>query len=126
MYSAMLLEHFENPRNVGEFAGASARVRVENPVCGDVLELSLRVEGGRIVEARFRAKGCVPSIACGSALTEIVTAMSLADARDLTKDDLLEGVGGVPAASGHAAALAIEALKQAIACADVLQCSSES
>lgn len=121
MYSAMLLDHFENPRNVGEVKDAVTRVCVENPVCGDVLELSLRVEAGRIVEARFRAKGCVPSIACGSALTELALGRTLNEAAALLGKDLIAAVGGVPEASTHAAALAVEALRKAVESALMLQ-----
>ena len=64
-YSPKLLDHFQNPRNAGDIAGADAVAETENPVCGDVLRLSLRIEGGQIAEVRFKARGCVPSIACG-------------------------------------------------------------
>ena len=71
MYSPQLLDHFEHPRNAGDLADADARVRVENPACGDILELSIKLFDGRIGEIRFRAKGCVPAMACGSLITEI-------------------------------------------------------
>lgn len=112
MYSAKLLDHFENPRNVGEVADATARVRVENPVCGDILELSARVENGVIAEIRFRAKGCVPAMACGSAVTELARGRTLAEAREISHEAVLAAVGGVPPASGHAAIMAVEALRK--------------
>jgi len=68
MYSAQVLDHFQNPRGVGELPDATVSVEVQNPACGDVMRLSLRVVDGRVVDARFRAKGCVPAIACGSRL----------------------------------------------------------
>ena len=71
MYSPQLLDHFEHPRNAGELADADARVRVENPACGDILELAVKVEGNCIQEIRFLAKGCVPAMACGSLITEM-------------------------------------------------------
>ncbi|HZQ67687.1 MAG TPA: iron-sulfur cluster assembly scaffold protein [Terriglobales bacterium] len=111
MYSAEVLDHFEHPRNPGDVAGADASVQVENPACGDVLKLSARVGEGRLVEVRFRAKGCVPAIACGSLLTEMVRGQTLAEARAVSRDDLLKAIGGLPAASGHAAHLALDALK---------------
>jgi nitrogen fixation NifU-like protein len=74
MYSPQLLDHFEHPRNAGDVAHANARMRVENPACGDILELAVRVEAGRIREIRFLAKGCVPAMACGSLITEMVAA----------------------------------------------------
>ena len=90
---------------------ADAVARVENPVCGDVLELSVKVENGRIVDIRFRAKGCVPSMACGSAITELVKGKSVATGRELRMEDVLQKVGGVPEASRHAGVLAVDALR---------------
>jgi nitrogen fixation protein NifU and related proteins len=103
MYSALVLDHFENPRNVGDIAGADAAAEVENPVCGDVVRLTLRVGGDRIVEARFKAKGCVASVACASALTEAITEKSLDEVRSLTREDISAALGGLPQASEHAA-----------------------
>ena len=114
MYSAQLLDHFQNPRNAGEVLDADATAEIENPVCGDVLRFTLRVEGGRIAEIRFKAKGCVPSMACASALTEIVSGKSLADVRSLTRDTLIAAVGGLPQASTHAAQLALDTLNTAL------------
>jgi nitrogen fixation NifU-like protein len=114
MYSASLLDHFQNPRNAGEIPGADADVQIENPVCGDVLRLTLKIESGRVVEIRFKAKGCVPTIACGSALTELVREKSIDEVRRLTRADLMGEVGGLPQASTHAAQLAIDALTAAL------------
>jgi len=91
---------------------ADSTAKVENPACGDVLELSVRLEGDRIVEIRFRAKGCVPAMACGSALTELVKGRSVAEARQVSREELVRKVGGVPEASNHASHLAIETLAQ--------------
>ena len=66
MYSAQLLDHFENPRNPGDVPDADAMIELENPACGDVLRLTLKIKSGRVAEIRFKAKGCVPSMACGS------------------------------------------------------------
>jgi len=115
MYSAELLDHFEHPRNAGELASASVRVRVENPACGDVLELAARFEGDRIKEIRFRAQGCVPAMACASAMTELVKGRSIEQARAIQRDDIVREVGGLPAASGHAAQLAADALRTILA-----------
>jgi nitrogen fixation NifU-like protein len=114
MYSTELLDHFEHPRNPGRLEAPDAEVTVENPACGDVLELSVQVESGTIAAIRFRAKGCVPAMACGSALTELVQGKSLAEARGLSPDALVQRVGGLPPASGHAAQLAIDALAEAL------------
>jgi len=110
MYSAQLLDHFENPRNAGVVESPVAAVQVENPVCGDVLALSARISGGRIMEIKFKAKGCVPTIACASALTELVVGKTVADAAGIEKESLLAAVSGVPPASTHAAQLALDAL----------------
>jgi nitrogen fixation protein NifU and related proteins len=111
MYSAQVLDHFENPRNAGELPNADVRVRVENPACGDVLELTATMESGKIAAIRFRAKGCVSAMACGSALTEIVSGMSVEEARRLRREVLVDRVGGLPEASQHAGHLAIDALR---------------
>lgn len=115
MYSAQLLDHFQNPRNVGDIAGADASVEIENPVCGDIIRLSLRVGNGSITEIRFKAKGCVPAMACGSALTELAQGKTVAEARLLTRDDVINAVGSLPNASTHAAQLAVDVLLTALA-----------
>lgn len=114
MYSAELLDHFQNPRNAGDLEGADAVAEIENPACGDVLRLSLKTDGGRITEIRFKAKGCVPSMACASALTELVEDHTLDEARSLTRDSLIAAVGGLPQASTHAAQLALDTLSAAL------------
>jgi nitrogen fixation NifU-like protein len=114
MYSPQLLDHFQNPRNAGEIAEADAAAEIENPACGDVLHLTLRVSAGRIAEAKFKAKGCVAAIACGSALTELVVSKSLSEARDLRRADVIAAVGGLPEGSTHAAQLALDALSKAL------------
>ncbi len=115
MYSAQLLDHFQNPRNAGDLPDADATVEIENPVCGDVIRLSLKFDAGRIAEIKFKAKGCVPAMACGSALTEMVLGKTAEEARMLTREDLVRAVGGLPQASSHAAQLALDALSAALA-----------
>ncbi len=114
MYSAQLLDHFQNPRNAGDVAGADATAEIENPACGDVLRLSLKVSAGRIVEIGFKAKGCVPSMACASAITEMAAGKTVAEAGGLRRDELVAAVGGLPQASEHAAQLALDALSAAL------------
>jgi len=114
VYSAKLLDHFEHPRNVGEIAGADAWVRVENPACGDIMQLTLKLAAGRIAEARYRTKGCVASIACGSALTEMLIGLTPAEAAVLNRDAVVVAVGGLPNESIHASHLAIDALRAAL------------
>jgi nitrogen fixation NifU-like protein len=111
MYSAELLDHFEHPRNSGELPDAGAHVRLQNPACGDILELAVKITAGCIAEIRFRAKGCVPAMACASAITELAKGKSIADARSIGKDDVIRAVGNLPPASGHAAQLAVDALR---------------
>ena len=110
MYSALLLNHFQNPRNVGDIVDPDARAESENPACGDRLRLTFRISGDRIVRAQFKAKGCVAAIACGSALTELVAGKTLKEALRLRREDVSDAVGGLPQASVHAAQLALDAL----------------
>jgi nitrogen fixation NifU-like protein len=114
MYSPQLLDHFQSPRNAGDIAGADATAEIENPACGDVLRLTFKIEAGRIAAIGFKAKGCVPSMACASALTELVAGKSIEDARALSREVLIAAVGGVPQASMHAAQLALDALSAAL------------
>lgn len=111
MYSPQLLDHFEHPRNAGEVAEPDARTRVENPACGDILELSANVREGRVVEIRFKAKGCVPAMACGSLITDMVNGKTLVEAAGMSREEVVERIGGLPVASGHAAQLAVDALR---------------
>jgi len=114
MYSPQVLDHFQNPRNAGDLPTADATVEIENPACGDILRLSLKLADGRITEIKFKAKGCVPAMACGSALTEIVLGKTADEARKLTRDDLVHALGGLPQASSHAPQLALDALAAAL------------
>ena len=110
VYSAQLLDHFQNPRNAGEIEAPDRVARLENPACGDILELMLKMEGNRLTDIRFRAKGCVPAMACGSAITELVKGKVVAEARKVSREELIEKVGGLPQASAHASHLAIDTL----------------
>ena len=110
MYSAQVLDHFEHPRNTGQVSDADASVQVENPACGDILRLSAKISDGHITDIRFRAKGCVPSMACASLLTEMVKGRSLAEARQLRREQLVAAAGSLPPASMHASHLALDAL----------------
>jgi nitrogen fixation NifU-like protein len=114
MYSTQMLDHFQNPRNAGEVADADAAAQIENPACGDVLRLTLKITGGRIAEIRFKAQGCVPSMACASALTELVAGRTPDEVRSLSRDALIAAVGGLPQASTHAAQLALDTLSAAL------------
>ncbi|MGA2337745.1 MAG: iron-sulfur cluster assembly scaffold protein [Terriglobales bacterium] len=110
VYSAELLDHFQNPRNAGEVADPDRSARLENPVCGDILELTLKLEGKRIADIRFRAKGCVSAMACGSAITELAKGKNVDQARQVSREELVQKVGGLPEASAHASQLAMDTL----------------
>jgi nitrogen fixation NifU-like protein len=114
MYSAQLLDHFQNPRNAGDVADADAMAEINNPACGDILRLSLKIKNGRITEIGFKAKGCVPSMACASAITELVLRKTVEEARKVRPDDVISAVGGLPQASAHAPQLALDALSGAL------------
>ena len=113
-YSDAFKDHVANPRNAGELTGADAAAELTNPVCGDTLRLTLRVSGRRIEAARFLAHGCAATIACGSALAELLEGMTLEDAARLTRQDIARRLDGLPARKGHAAALAVETLHAAL------------
>jgi nitrogen fixation NifU-like protein len=110
VYSPELLDHFQNPRNAGALQSPDRSAQLENPACGDVLELTMNLEGTTIAEIRFRAKGCVPAIACGSAITELVRGKNIDEARQVSREDLVRKVGGLPPASAHASHLALDTL----------------
>ncbi|HEX2713198.1 MAG TPA: iron-sulfur cluster assembly scaffold protein [Candidatus Acidoferrales bacterium] len=115
MYNPAVLDHFKNPRNAGELPGATATVEVSNPACGDIMELAVRVAGGRIADARFRTRGCVTAIACGSLLTELVRGKTLDEARRITYQQISEALGGLPPATVHGSQLACDALTAVLA-----------
>jgi len=110
VYSPKLLDHFEHPRNAGVVNDPDGSVQVENPACGDLLKLTARLSQGRIRELKFQAQGCVPAIACGSALTELIIGKSLNEAARVSREDLVASLGQLPEASTHASHLAIDAL----------------
>jgi nitrogen fixation protein NifU and related proteins len=110
MFSDAVLDHFQNPRNAGELPGADAKVEVSNPVCGDVLQLAVRIDGERIAEARFLCRGCTTSIASASLLTEQLLDRTLGEARALTAASISQSLGGLPPATIHGAELAADAI----------------
>ena len=113
-YSETFKDHLAHPRNAGELPGANAVAEQTNPVCGDRLRLSLLIRGDRIVTARFLAYGCPPTLACGSALAEILEGITVEDALKITRQQIVSAVGGLPSRKQHAAALAIEAVRSAL------------
>ena len=111
MHHPLLLEHFRNPRNAGELEAADAVVEFSNPVCGDILKLWVKVHDGRVTAIRFKCRGCVAAMACGSALTELVRGQPLAEVAELTTTAVEAAVGKLETASKHAAVLAVDALR---------------
>lgn len=114
MYSPQVLDHFQHPRNAGEVLNPDSSVQIDNPACGDVLKLTLRVVDGRVQEIRFLAQGCVPAMACASQLTELVQGKTIAEVRQLRREELVGAIGGLPKPSLHASYLAMDALNAAI------------
>ena len=115
MHSPAVLDHFRNPRNAGDLPNATAVVEVMNPVCGDILRLAARVDRGAIVESRFKAQGCVTSLACASILTELLAGESLGEARSITAAQISDALGGLQQTTFHAAQLAAAALAALLA-----------
>jgi nitrogen fixation protein NifU and related proteins len=111
MYPAALLDHFQNPRNVGELPAPAVTVEVSNPACGDILRLSVRFENGVAREVRYKVRGCTASIAAGSALTEWITGKARAELTAFQAAAVDEAVGGLPAESKHAATLCVDGIK---------------
>ena len=111
MYSEALLDHFRNPRFVGELKAPAVTVEVSNPACGDILRLAAAFDGDRIAEVRYRVRGCTASIAAGSALTEMITGQTRSALKSITAQDIEDRLGGLPPASKHAAALCIDGLR---------------
>jgi len=114
-YGDVVLDHFDNPRNVGDVENPDATGRAANPACGDTLVLTLRVREGRIEQARFRASGCGASIASSSMTTVMLTGLGVDDARRITNQQVAEALGGLPPAKMHCSVLAQEAIRSALA-----------
>lgn len=115
MYSEKLLDHFQNPRHVGELPPPAITVEVTNPACGDILKLSILTGAGVIIDARYKTRGCTASIAAGSALTELLPGKSRPQLSALRPADIEHAVGGLSPESKHAAVLCIDAVKALLA-----------
>lgn len=114
MYSSTLLDHFQHPRNSGIIDAPTVSVQAENPACGDVMKLMLRIKEEKITEIKYQVRGCVAAIACGSALTEIMAGKSLKDVAAIRREQLVESVGGLPGESMHASHLVMDCVKLAL------------
>jgi len=114
MYSKKVLEHFMNPRNVGEIPDADGVGIEGNPVCGDVMKIYIKVKDDKIVDAKFQTFGCGAAIAVSSMITEIVKGKTLDEAMKISKDVVAEALGGLPPQKMHCSNLGADALKKAI------------
>ncbi len=109
--SPELIDHFRNPRNVGELAAPAVTVEVSNPVCGDILRFSVRMDSGRVAETGYKVRGCAASIAAGSALTVLAAGRDRAGLGEITRETVEAAVGGLSNESKHAAALCVDAVR---------------
>ncbi|GAC1406352.1 MAG: Fe-S cluster assembly scaffold protein NifU [Chloroflexota bacterium] len=114
MFSQTVLDHFEFPRNTGAMTDADVSAGAENPVCGDQLKIWLRIVDGRITGVSWNAQGCAPVIAAASITSELLTGMALEKASALTKEYIIEQLGGLPSRKIHAATLVITTIRKAI------------
>jgi len=113
-YTEKVKDHFFNPRNVGEIPDADGIGTVGNPTCGDVMTIYIKVKDDRIIDIKFKTYGCAAAIASSSIATEIVKGKTLDEALHLTRDDVANELGGLPAVKMHCSNLASDALKEAI------------
>ena len=113
-YSEKVMEHFRNPRNVGEIENPDGVGHVGNPVCGDIMELYIKVDKGIITDAKFKTFGCGAAIATSSMVTELVKGKSVEEALEISNKAVAEALGGLPSIKMHCSVLAEEALKSAI------------
>lgn len=113
-YSEKVMDHFMNPRNVGEITDASGIGTVGNPICGDVMKMFLKIENDIIVDVKFKTFGCGAAVATSSMVTEMVKGKSIEDALKITNKAVAEALGGLPAVKMHCSVLAEEALRFAL------------
>lgn len=113
-YNETVMDHFMNPRNMGEIENPDAVGEAGNPVCGDVMKIFLKIEGNRIVDVKFKTFGCGAAIASSSMATELIKGKTVEEALKITNEKVLEALGGLPEPKVHCSLLAEEALKVAI------------
>lgn len=113
-YSDKVMEHFTNPRNMGEISDANAIADVGNPACGDMMRLYLKIEDGKIVDAKFKTFGCGAAIASSSMLTEMIKGMTVDQAMKVTNQSVVDALDGLPAVKKHCSVMAEEALVNAL------------
>lgn len=113
-YGPIVMEHFMNPRNVGEIDGADGVGEVGNPACGDMMRLFLKVENNVVVDAKFRTFGCGAAIASSSMLTEMIKGKTLDEVRAISNQHVADALGGLPAVKMHCSVMAEEAVRSAL------------
>ena len=114
-YSDLVMDHFANPRNVGEIADANGIGEIGNPKCGDIMKMYIRVENGVIEDVKFKTFGCGSAIATSSIATEMIMGKTIEEALQLSNKAVVEALGGLPAHKIHCSVLAEQAIKAAIA-----------
>jgi len=114
MYSKKLMEHFRNPRNIGEIKDADGIGKVGNPVCGDVMYCYIKVKDSRIADIKVKTFGCAAAIATSSMMTELVKGMTIEEASKVSNKDVADALEGLPPIKMHCSNLAAEALRNAI------------
>lgn len=114
MYSEKVMDHFRNPRNIGEIPDADGVGTVGNPVCGDMMSISIKVEDDRIADIKFKTFGCGAAIATSSMITELARGKTLDEAMEITRGNVAEELGGLPPVKMHCSNLAADALHEAI------------
>ena len=114
MYTDKVMEHFKNPRNMGEIAGADGVGTVGNPVCGDLMSISIKVKDNRLADVKFKTFGCGAAIATSSMTTELAKGKTLEEAMKITRADVAGSLGGLPPVKMHCSNLAADALHEAI------------
>ena len=113
-YSEKVMEHFKNPKNVGEIPDADGIGNVGNPICGDIMRLYIKVKDDKILDAKFKTFGCGAAIATSSMITELVKGKTIDEALKISNSAVAEALGGLPKIKMHCSVLAEEALKSAI------------
>ncbi len=114
MYSEKVMDHFSNPRNVGEVENADGTGTVGNPACGDIMKLTIKVEGDKITDVKFKTFGCGAAIATSSMVTELVKGKNLSEAEGISNNSVAEALDGLPPVKMHCSNLAADALHAAI------------
>ena len=113
-YSEIVMDHFRNPRNVGTIEDADGVGMVGNPVCGDMMEMFIKVEGDRLADVKFRTFGCGAAVATSSITTEMVKGKTIGEAMEISNRSVAEALGGLPTQKLHCSNLAADALHEAI------------